>query len=87
MQSSGFDTYLTTLDSKNYLSDLNFQKGKKIIFIFGNEANGISEKLKSMINFKDVKIKSLSDSESLNLATSVGIVLYEATKQIADNKG
>jgi RNA methyltransferase, TrmH family len=77
---NGYEIIFTTIDSQNDLNENTFDKKKKYVIIFGNEANGISKKLKDQIAHKKLKIKSYSNCESLNLATSVGIVLYEAVK-------
>ena len=57
---------------------------KKGIIVFGNESHGVSSKLQEMMNVK-IKIPKYNKSmypESLNLATSVGIVLSKLIKSI-----
>ena len=47
-----------------------------MLLMFGSEANGLSDEL---IKFStdDLKIEMNKEVESLNLATSVSVVLYE----------
>ena len=55
---------------------------KKGVIVFGNESHGVSSKLQEMMNIK-IKIPKYNKSmypESLNLATSVGIVLSKLMK-------
>ena len=55
---------------------------KNQIIFFGNESNGFSQKVSSKIKNK-ITIQRINDKvESLNLATSVAIVLYELNNQI-----
>ena len=79
------------LDSKNYntvAADLNGQNLKDFTFsenqiiFFGSESNGLSKTLSSQMDHK-ITIKRYNDNaESLNLATSVGIILSELKSQI-----
>ncbi len=71
-----YDVFLTTLDSDNFLKNFKYNIDKNTIIVFGNEANGISEELKSIPLIKDLKIEGYSDCESLNIAQSVAIFLY-----------
>jgi TrmH family RNA methyltransferase len=77
---SGYEIFFTKLDSHILLNENIFSKEKKYLFVFGNEANGISVNLKKSVVHSGIRIKSYSKCESLNLATSVGIVLYEMNK-------
>jgi len=69
-------------------SDLNGEKLKDFVFttnhiiFFGSESNGFSEKLSSKIDNKITIERFNNNVESLNLATSVGIVLSELKSQI-----
>ena len=69
------------------LNDLK-QPIKKGIIVFGNESRGVSSRLQEMMNIK-IKIPKYNKSiypESLNLATSVGIVLSELMKNSRINE-
>ena len=62
----------------------NFNFSKNQIIFFGSESNGFSKKISSKIENK-ITIDGLNNNvESLNLATSVGIILYELTSQITE---
>ena len=67
----------TVCHSENYIDK--FKKDENMIIMFGSEANGLCEEL---LNLKDeeITIKINGDVESLNLALSAGIVLYELQK-------
>lgn len=72
-----------SLDSKNNLSDMstNGQFG----IVFGSESHGISEKLQEKIN-ESFLIKGVGNSDSLNVAVSVGITLYHFNKTSKNKK-
>ena len=72
-----FNNYMriATLPRANeYLKS--FKSAEKMLLMFGSEANGLSDEL---IKFStdDLKIEMNKEVESLNLATSVSVVLYE----------
>ena len=71
---------LTTKSSKSYTTQ-EFQRGDSIVF--GSETSGIDESfLKKYWNNTCTIPMENEKIRSLNLATSVGIVLYEAIRQI-----
>lgn len=78
----GWNIFLTSLDSYVYLQDISFIKNQKYIFVFGNEANGISEELLNISNYQKIKIRSYSECESLNVGITAGIVLNEYRSRI-----
>lgn len=62
------------------LSQMNFTKAKRIALWFGNESDGLSEAaLQACVGC--IQIEMCGITESLNLAVSTAIVLYEATRQ------
>lgn len=68
----------TAADAAKTLFDADLSRG--IAIAFGNEAHGVSEQLrKSADIFLNIPI--LGKAESLNVATSAGICLYEAVRQ------
>ncbi|MBL7129572.1 MAG: RNA methyltransferase [Ignavibacteria bacterium] len=75
LYSKGFEIYLADSEGKFELSEMNFKKSSNYVFVFGNEANGISEKLKQNKNFNTLRIKRNTNCESLNVGISVGIIL------------
>lgn len=50
------------------------------LLIFGSEAHGLTSDLLSRVS-ESVKIEMEDDTESLNLAVSVGVMLFEARRQ------
>ena len=72
--------YFTTKASKVYW-DENFQDGD--FLVFGRETRGLPESLLRENAEACLTIPMQPDARSLNLATSVGIALYEAKRQIA----
>ena len=55
------------------------KKDKKYAIILGNEGNGISEEVKALVD-KNIYIKMNEKCESLNVAVSGSIILYELNK-------
>ena len=73
--------HLLTTKSKNLYTDRIFTKND--IIIFGSETAGISETILNKYPENACTIPMINKNiRSLNLATSVGIVLYEAIRQI-----
>ena len=73
--------HLLTTKSKNVYTDRVFTKND--IIIFGSETAGISEDILNEYPENACTIPMINKNiRSLNLATSVGIVLYEALRQI-----
>lgn len=59
-----------------YDADMN----RPIAFVFGNEAQGVSERIRQGATMS-LKIPILGRAESLNVSTSAAICLYEAVRQ------
>ena len=70
-----YERIATLPRSKNLLKEYKIKKAQTLV-LFGSEANGLTEKL---INFStnSLKIEMAKTVESLNLATSVSVILYE----------
>ena len=64
----------TDLKGEHYLDEI--KPNKKMIYIMGNEANGVSKELSNICDFK-VKIKMEEVQESLNVSVASSIVLYD----------
>ena len=77
LKDNGYKVYLLTPKGTDNLKGIN--KGAKSVFVFGNEADGISKELFSS-GFYLLKIEGFTNCESLNVAVSTAIVLYESTK-------
>lgn len=78
--SDNFEIILTDLNTNHHLSDYAFDKNKNYLFVFGSEAHGISDVLLENTNYQRIKISNYSESESLNVAVTSGIILYELKK-------
>jgi tRNA (cytidine/uridine-2'-O-)-methyltransferase len=52
------------------------------ILIFGSETRGISDRVKEQFPERLVRIPQASGERCLNLATAVGVALYEALRRI-----
>ena len=83
-----FDNLITSVIYDTVAADLNGKSLKEYIFsknqiiFFGNESNGFSQKVSSKIKNK-ITIQRYNDNvESLNLASSVAIVLSQLNNQI-----
>ena len=72
--------YFTTKASKIYW-DESFRDGD--FLVFGRESRGLPESLLREHADACLKVPMHAEARSLNLATSVGIALYEAKRQIA----
>ena len=69
-----FERIATLPRSKNLLKD--FKIKTPYLLMFGSEADGLSEKLSNFAT-NSLKIEMAETVESLNLATSVSVILYE----------
>lgn len=78
VQSSGRFFFLTTKSDRAYY-DVQFQAGD--FLVFGRETKGLPETLLAA-HAKDLLTIPMRGTRSLNLATAVGIVLFEAMRQI-----
>lgn len=74
LSKSGFDVFVTSLDGKPLGSEV---KTDKCVLVFGNEANGVSYDIQENKDFKQIKIESYTECESLNVAVSAGILISE----------
>ncbi len=82
LKKNNFEIILTDRDANNYLSNINLDRNKNYVFVFGNEAKGISKAICEDKNYTTLKIKGFTDCESLNVAVSAGIVINEVRKII-----
>ncbi len=72
--------FLTTKSTRAYW-DVKFQPGD--FLVFGRESKGLPEPLLAANAERCLTIPMTAQTRSLNLATAVGIVLYEGMRQIA----
>ena len=79
-QHKGSRIFYCTTKSENLYTKKNFEKND--FFMFGPETRGIPEEILNLNWDKAITIPMSNQIRSLNLANSVGIVLYEALRQI-----
>ena len=77
LKDNGFTVYGT--DVVNGIDIKDVQRVGKYAIIMGNEGNGISEKVKALVD-KNIYIDMNKNCESLNVAVSASIILYELNK-------
>jgi tRNA (cytidine/uridine-2'-O-)-methyltransferase len=77
--------WLFTTKSKALYCDVAFQPGDALIF--GRETRGLPESLLAAHPDQTLRLPMRPEARSLNLATSVGIALYEAARQIRWHPG
>jgi tRNA (cytidine/uridine-2'-O-)-methyltransferase len=75
--------YLTTKTRRAYW-DAQFRDGD--FLVFGRETKGLPEPLLERNREHVLTIPMTAQTRSLNLATAVGIVLYEAVRQLRSDK-
>ena len=71
-QKNNFRIVVSSLQTKNSLYDINFDKG--------NEANGVEPQIQKIADEK-IKIPMLGKTESLNASVATGVILYEYVRQ------
>ena len=69
------------MTTKASMSYTNFKFEKNDTILFGRESAGVPESVHKIINHR-LKIPMKNNMRSLNLATSVGIILAESLKQL-----
>ncbi len=74
LRKNGYYIYATTLEESSNIEDVAFDK--KCAFIFGNEANGVSEFFKNKSD-KKIKIEMSKNIDSLNVSVASGILMYK----------
>ena len=77
LQKGGFKVVVTSLDTKNSIYDISYNKS---IVVIGNEANGVSKEVQELADER-VKIPMLGKTESLNAAVATGIMIYEYVRR------
>ncbi len=70
---------LITTKAKKIYTEFSFNTGDTILF--GRESAGVPKNIHNKVNYR-LKIPMIKNKRSLNLATSVGIVLSEHLRQI-----
>ncbi|MCX6155054.1 MAG: RNA methyltransferase [Candidatus Kapabacteria bacterium] len=71
-----FECFGASLGAKTYIDKISPQK--KFGIVFGNESEGISEKVKKILT-KEFKIRGTGKTDSLNVGVAAGIALHYFT--------
>lgn len=79
----GYTIVGTVLDDKSITLE-NLKISKKMAFVMGNEANGISNEVKKLCDIF-VKIPMTGNAESLNVAVATSIILYKQFEKMNKN--
>lgn len=75
---SGVAIVTTHLAAKRFYFDVNYKKA--LVIVMGSEDEGVSDDI-AQISDETVKIPMPGKAESLNVAVSCGIIVFEAVKQ------
>jgi 23S rRNA (guanosine2251-2'-O)-methyltransferase len=81
LQSIGYQVFaIEQTSEKTWLHDFKIDKKNKYAFVFGNEVDGVEQ---AIINICEgiIEIPQYGTKHSLNIAVSLGIVVWEITKQ------
>ena len=81
LRAGGFDILLLDVEAKKYLNEIQFVN--KTVFVFGNEADGISDNILKQ-GYNRISIRGYSECESLNVAASSAIVMNEFRNRFKD---
>ena len=84
------ENYITKSNLDTFIADMNGQNvyktklPKEGILIMGNEANGVSEEIKSLLQYKISipRFGETQETESLNVATATAILLSEFKRNL-----
>ncbi|MCR5457506.1 MAG: RNA methyltransferase [Clostridiales bacterium] len=74
-KSEGYKVYSSVLEDRSRTLD-SIPKEDKVVFIIGNEANGISEKIKNASD-GNVYIPMCNGPESLNASVAAAVIMWE----------
>ena len=72
------DMYVTSLEASKLYYGLDFTR--RMAMVFGNEGNGVSQELLNAAKER-IHIPLLRNVESLNVAASAAVILYEVVRQ------
>jgi len=75
LKDNGYKLIATDLKAKRYLNET--KMSKKLVFVLGNEANGVSDNMKKMCD-DYIKIPMENVQESLNVGVAAAILMYDA---------
>ena len=75
LTSNDYRLIATDLKADKYLNE--YKMSKKLVFVLGNEANGVSYKMKCLCD-DYIKIPMEQTQESLNVGIAAGVLMYDA---------
>ena len=75
LNTNGYQLIATDLKANKYLNEC--KMSNKLVFVLGNEANGVSDKMKCLCD-DYIKIPMEKTQESLNVGIAAGILMYDA---------
>ena len=78
--SDNFEILVTDLNAEKHLTEIEIDKAKNYVIVFGGESTGVTESISGNENYSKMKIKGYTDCESLNVAVTSGIIMYEFRK-------
>ncbi len=78
-------TALEITDTSKNIGRYNFGKAEQIAIIIGSERDGIAKEILKTVD-ESVHIPMFGNNSSMNVATALGICLYEIRKQEKNNK-
>ena len=73
------ELYFATTKAKSFHTDIQYKSGDAVVF--GPETRGLPPEILSLKPENNIRIPMYREARSLNLANSVGIILYEALRQ------
>jgi tRNA (cytidine/uridine-2'-O-)-methyltransferase len=71
--------FYATTKGRRFYSEVNYQVNDSLVF--GPETRGLPQEILSLDPERNIKMPMFQEARSLNLANSVGIILYEALRQ------
>lgn len=74
LSNNGYKLVATDLKADKYLNEC--KMSNKLVFVLGNEANGVSDKMKSLCD-DYIKIPMENTQESLNVGVAAAILMYD----------
>ena len=78
LQNKGYEIIITDLDTE--FSCYDTELNKKCVVVIGNEAHGVSDRIKDIAD-KKIRIPMYGRTESLNASVAAGILIYESVRQ------
>ena len=73
---TSFERIATLPKAENVINLKDFKPSEKMLIMFGSEADGLTEQLKSFAT-KNLTIEMASSVESLNLSVSAAVIMYQ----------